>query len=84
MRDKRNGHFSVDNPVGSGFIRSAVPLDRSKTIDARLAAIDVEAIRPLRAIVIGAGTQFDTDKLAALEVEAATLRAERAALASGG
>lgn len=54
--------------------------DALAVIDRRLAAIDVEAIRPLRAIAIGAGTQFDTDKLAALEAEAAALRAERAGL----
>ncbi|KAF0225917.1 MAG: hypothetical protein FD176_72 [Rhodospirillaceae bacterium] len=51
-------------------------------IDSRLTAIDVEAIRPLRAMAAGTASQFDTDKLAALEAEAMALRGQRAALAS--
>jgi hypothetical protein len=53
---------------------------RLEQIDARLAAIDAEALRPLRAVVTGAATQFDTDKLAALESEAAALRLERSGI----
>lgn len=53
---------------------------RLDTIDARLATIDSLAIRPLRAAVAGTASQADTDKLAALEIEAASLRLERAAL----
>ena len=45
-----------------------------------LAAIDMESIRPLRAIADGTATQADHDKLAALEADAATNRAELAAL----
>lgn len=59
-----------------------IVVERVSVIDGRLAAIDVEAIRPLRARAVGTATQFDTDKLAALEAEAATLRGQRAALLS--
>jgi len=41
----------------------------------RLAEIDLESSRPLRAILAGTATQEDHDKLAALEAEAIQLRA---------
>ena len=47
---------------------------------AELTALDMTAVRPLRAIAAGAGTQDDSDRLAALESKAATLRADLAAL----
>jgi hypothetical protein len=47
--------------------------ERTATI-ARLAEIDREAIRPLRAVAAGTQTTADTDKLAALEAEAGQLR----------
>ena len=53
---------------------------RQRTILDRLQAIDAESTRPLRAALAGAATQSDTDKLTALEAEAAALRAELAAL----
>lgn len=56
------------------------PTKRMSDIDARLLALDLEAIRPLRAIEAGAATQYDRDKLAALDAEADTLRSERAGL----
>ena len=46
----------------------------------RLAEIDTESIRPLRATVDGSATEFDTQKLAALEAEAQALRTELASL----
>ena len=49
---------------------------RIAEIKARLSAIDIDAIRPLRAIATGTATQFDTDKLASLDAEADALRAE--------
>ena len=52
---------------------------RSK-IRHRLRVIDREAARPLRAILAGKETEFDHQKLAALEAEAETLRAELADL----
>jgi hypothetical protein len=45
---------------------------------ARLAAIDLASIRPLRAMVDETATQDDIDKLAALEAEAAAIRAKLA------
>jgi hypothetical protein len=53
---------------------------RKAEILARLAAIDTDSIRPLRSLAEGAATDYDTDKLADLEAEAAGLRAELAAL----
>jgi hypothetical protein len=53
---------------------------RLAEIAARLAKIDLASVRPLRAIAQGAATDFDGEKLAALEAEAAALRAERAVL----
>ena len=53
---------------------------RHREILARLDAIDAESTRPLRAVQSGSATQADTDKLAALDTEAAALRAELAAL----
>lgn len=49
---------------------------RKQEIIARLAAIDAASVRPLRAVADGTATDFDRQKLAALEAEAATLRAE--------
>jgi hypothetical protein len=53
---------------------------RRAEILGRLAAIDTESIRPLRSLAEGAATDYDTDKLAGLEQQAAELRAELAAL----
>jgi hypothetical protein len=47
-------------------------------IIARLAEIDIASIRPLRAIADGTATDFDREKLAALEAEAEALRGELA------
>lgn len=49
---------------------------RLKTILSRLATIDAESIRPLRAIAHNEATQMDRDKLAMLEAEAQQLRTE--------
>lgn len=48
-------------------------LARTNVIKTRLAAIDIESIRPLRS---NPRTTFDTDKLAALDTEANLLRTE--------
>lgn len=54
--------------------------DRVSEIDARLEQIDLESVRPLRAINSGNNSQSDIDKLSALDSEAETLRLERANL----
>lgn len=53
---------------------------RIAEIDARLLEIDSLSIRPLRAIQSGTATEFDTNKLATLDEEAAALRAEKKTL----
>ena len=53
---------------------------RAAEIKRRLKAIDAERIRPLAAIVAGNATDYDSDKLSALESEAQALRAELAGL----
>lgn len=54
---------------------------RQREILARLKVIDAESMRPLRAVLAGSPSETDHDRLAALEGEAAQLRAELAALA---
>ncbi|CDK99464.1 protein of unknown function [Magnetospirillum gryphiswaldense MSR-1 v2] len=49
-------------------------------IDIRLAVLDRQAIRPLRALATGTPSAEDTATLAALEAEAQTLRDERGGL----
>lgn len=49
---------------------------RVQEIKQRLAEIDTESIRPLRATVDGSATEFDAQKLATLETEAQALRNE--------
>lgn len=49
---------------------------RKAEIKSRLAQIDIDTLRPLRAVVAGVATQYDHGKLAALESEAAVLRVE--------
>lgn len=51
---------------------------RAAEISRRFNEIDRERIRPLAAIVAGVGTDEDKSRLAALEQEAAQLRAEMA------
>lgn len=54
---------------------------RIAAIDARLAGLDLESTRPLRALLADNGTIEDKERLEALESEAAALRVERAQLA---
>lgn len=61
------------------------PLPRADVIRARLAVIDAESIRAMRATVSATAKgkpapAFDANKLEALETEAAALRAELAGL----
>lgn len=60
--------------------REQANAERIAEIDAELARLDTEAIRPLRAINTGTDTQYDRDKLADLDLQAETLRTEREGL----
>ena len=53
---------------------------RASEIQSRLVQIDLESLRPLRAVANNNATSFDTTKLTALDDEATALRAERATL----
>jgi hypothetical protein len=53
---------------------------RRAEIRTRLSEIDAESIRPLRAVTEDTAEDFDREKLASLDAEAVTLRAELAAL----
>lgn len=55
-------------------------LARTAEIKSRLLEIDLESVRPLRAKAYGTSTPEDDAKLAALEQDAETLRAELAGL----
>jgi hypothetical protein len=57
---------------------------RRSEILSRLSAIDSDSARPLRAIATGSSTEYDTEKLATLDAEAATLRAELSTLVQAG
>ena len=63
---------------GDNFVPTADTIKEreSQEAKARLAEIDKESVRPLRAKIAGTHTQADTDKLAALEAEAEKLRAK--------
>ena len=66
-----------------GLYVSAAAARRAEIL-ARLAEIDAASIRPLRAIADSTAAQADHDKLAALDSEAAALRAELAGLGPTG
>ena len=53
-----------------------VKAQRASEIETRLNAIDLETIRPLRAIADGTAKKLDTDTLKNLEKEAEELRTE--------
>jgi hypothetical protein len=86
--------YSDGQPGGVGYLRETIkfygyglgelagPEERRAAILARLAEIDAASVRPLRAIAQEEATQADHDKLAALDGEAAELRAELAELGS--
>ena len=81
--------FTVNEygPLPEGFSLEPLPpspeeqkQSRVTEIKSRLAEIDLESVRPLRAKVHGTATQEDDAKLTALETEAEALRAELAGL----
>jgi hypothetical protein len=69
--------FVAKNPESvSVYDAEADRQEHIQNINHRLAEIDREAIRPMRAALAGTSTLFDTDKLADLEAEADKLREE--------
>lgn len=66
--------------IRAAQLAEAFGTTRPVEIKARLAQIDLDSVRPLRAILANTATQQDSDKLAALDAEAESLRAELAAL----
>lgn len=74
-------NFDFTEPAESAEERSArLNRLRAAEIARRFAEIDRERIRPLAAIAAGAAEDEDRYKLAALEKEAAELRAELSGL----
>ena len=74
-------NFDFTEPAESAEERSArLNRLRAAEIARRFAEIDRERIRPLAAIAAGAAEDEDRNKLAALEKEAAELRAELSGL----
>lgn len=71
---------NMENAAWEAAASARAALARISEIDARLAQIDLESIRPARAVNVGTAGTFDRDKLAALENEAGALRVERAGL----
>lgn len=72
-----------ENWVYDGVVFAPPLTDAARAIariDARLAEIDAASLRPLRAIQAETATEADRVRLAALEADAAKLRADRDAL----
>jgi len=89
----QDGFIEVENSIICGMVTSdnitftvppqsqeSVDAQRISEIDGRLNAIDIESVRPLRAINNGTATADDTDKLTELDAEAEALRVERLTL----
>lgn len=72
----KNGAWVVEDVDVNATARE----ERKTEMLARLSAIDLESLRPLRAIAQGVATDYDSEKLATLEAEAVELRAELASL----
>lgn len=88
-----DGHYSEPRkmteigslPDGAVLVRpdktqAEINSERAVEIKSKLTAIDLESLRPLRALANGVLTDYDIDKLASLEAEAVELRAELATL----
>jgi len=63
---------------GMSFIKTAETIEKEERQGKlnRLAEIDREALRPLRAILADTGTDFDRERVKALEAEAVKIRGE--------
>ena len=78
-----NGKVQLITDDCGQLIDAEPVVDRTVEIYTRLAAIDAEAVRPLRAIAAGTATTIDRGKIVALETEAAELRRELAEMPAG-
>lgn len=70
----------IRNENGEIIGANPLPLDRQSQIYDELSALDMAAVRPLRAVVAGTATDEDKQKLKQLEQKAEALRAELAEL----
>ena len=61
-------------------IAEKIKQNRINEINQELNAIDLKSIRPERSLRVGRGTDFDTQRLLELEIQANALRAELAGL----
>ena len=79
MRYPKVRLISPTNDFGDIDGIQVVPIeDRHSVILAELDRLDLQAVRPLRAIAAGTATEADRQKLIALEEQAAQLREELA------
>lgn len=60
--------------VDAEAARLALEAERTE-LQAKCDALDLKAVRPLRAIKVGTGTEGDATRLAEIEVKVATIRA---------
>lgn len=86
IRKDGKGWRAIDSAQSVGIdeyyseVQPPVAPDRLGEILQRLSAIDIESIRPLRAIAADSATGADMEKLAALDEEADSLRKELSSL----
>lgn len=73
---------SVDMAISNYDHKKQSDDKRLNSISARLAQVDTESVRPLRAKAAGNATAADDSKLAALDAEAAALRVELKGMSS--
>lgn len=80
MRYPKVRLISPTNDFGDIDGIQVVPIeeDRHRVILAELGRLDLQAVRPLRAIAAGTATETDRKKLAEIEEQAAQLRQELA------
>ena len=83
-----NGESVVERPEEEIAADTAALLNspevRAKEIKKLLAELDIQAIRPLRAILTGTPSDEDRNRLSEIETRAVALRAELAALEGAG
>lgn len=71
---------AINNYNHSDYLNSIDIENKIKKIIDRLSIIDLESVRPLRSKISGAGTSYDDEKLAILDSESKSLRAQLSSL----